>query len=73
MRVQLTVRGSRAAHPTGGRGLVDLPEGATVRTLLEQIELPLQCVAVIDGTAVRGTAVLHDGDQVQVFAPQAGG
>jgi sulfur carrier protein ThiS len=73
MEVQLTLRGSLAAQLEGGRGRVALPEEATVRVLLEQLRLPPQCVAVVNGTAVRGGVVLHDGDQVQVFAPQAGG
>jgi sulfur carrier protein ThiS len=73
MRVQLALRGALASRIAGGRASIEVPDQATVGALLEQMELPPHCVAVINGSAVRGSATLHEGDQVQIFAPQAGG
>ena len=74
MRVHVTLKGTLAAHLPGGRGEVEVADGATVGTLSVQLGLPGgHCVFVINGAAVKAGAALSDGDRVQVFPPMAGG
>ena len=52
-----------------------LPEGATVQTLLRQLEVPEELAGVIIVNDVNGdfTDTLHDGDRVILIPPMAGG
>jgi molybdopterin converting factor small subunit len=62
----------------GGRARVELPAGATVFTLVEQLGIPYQAeegviVAAINDEVVDLRAPLADGDTVSMFPPLAGG
>lgn len=60
----------------GGRGEVDVPSGATVKDLLDQLEIDeeLRELVTVNGEQVREFVTpLGDGDDVQVFPAVAGG
>ncbi|MFA9429507.1 hypothetical protein [Egicoccus sp. AB-alg2] len=58
----------------GGRGPVDVPGDATVTSLVSALGLPPgPYVAVVGGTAVRGSAAIPDGARVELHPPMAGG
>lgn len=58
---------------------VELPDGATVGGVIERYQLPpkLTHLVLVNGVFVspdaRPTALLHDGDQLAVWPPIAGG
>ncbi len=54
---------------------LELPNGATVSQLLEEIEFPanLSKVILVNGCRRNGSARLVDGDEVSIFIPEAGG
>jgi len=54
---------------------LELPNGATVSQLLEEIEFPanLSKVVLVNGCHRNGSARLVDGDEVSIFIPEAGG
>lgn len=55
---------------------VDLPEGATVQVLLEQMAIPLSgdaLLLVVNGRIVKGDHVLSSGDQVRLVPAMSGG
>lgn len=54
---------------------LELPNGATVSQLLEEIEFPtdLSKVVLVNGCHGNGSAQLADGDEVSIFIPEAGG
>ena len=58
---------------------VELPDGATVGGVIERYQLPpkLTHLVLVNGVFVppdaRATALLHDGDQLAVWPPIAGG
>ncbi len=55
--------------------VMETEEKATVRQLLERLDVPLDSVKIIFVNGVRSnlTSVLADGDRVGVFPPVAGG
>jgi molybdopterin converting factor small subunit len=62
----------------GGRASVDLPEGATVFTLVERLGLPYEAEEGVLAVAVNDEvthlqAPLNEGDVVSMFPPLAGG
>lgn len=60
----------------GGRGEVEVSEGATVRDLLDQLQVEdeLRELITVNGEQVRDlTTSLREGDEVQVFPAVAGG
>lgn len=58
----------------GGRAVIELPEGATVDTLAEQMGFgDLSCVVMVNDEQVHRGMTLHAGDHVSVFPPLAGG
>ncbi len=80
--VQLRLFGEfREYLPAGavaGRARVELPEGATVFTLVEQLGIPFQAeegilVAAVNDEVTDLKAPLADGDVVSMFPPLAGG
>lgn len=77
MIVEVVLRGTlvgQAQGLSGGRGPVELADGATLETLRQRLGLPAApYVAVVGGTAVRGAAPLHDGARVELHPPMAGG
>jgi sulfur carrier protein len=57
---------------------MDLPEGLTIEDLLVRLAVPRQFTAValnreITPKASYGTAVLHEGDKVEIVRPMGGG
>jgi molybdopterin converting factor small subunit len=56
-------------------GKVDVPDGANVRTLSEQLGLPIKYVRIITVNGTQGDldTGLSDGDDVCIFPPAIGG
>ena len=56
-------------------GVVEIPDGTTMRTLAEKLGLPMKLVRImaINGTQVDLEAELSDGDNVFIFPPALGG
>ena len=56
-------------------GIVEVPDGATMRILAEQLGLPMKLVRImaINGNQVDLKAELSDGDNVFIFPPALGG
>jgi molybdopterin converting factor small subunit len=68
----------RKHHPGPNRSIpleVELPEGAIVADLVPALHLPAELVrsVFVNNEARDVKAVLHDGDQVGLFPPVAGG
>jgi molybdopterin converting factor small subunit len=62
----------------GGRASIELPEGATVFTLVDQLGLPYEAeegvlVAAVNDEVADLKASLREGDVVSMFPPLAGG
>jgi molybdopterin converting factor small subunit len=62
----------------GGRTSIELPEGATVFTLVDQLGLPYEAeegvlVAAVNDEVADLKALLKEGDVVSMFPPLAGG
>jgi hypothetical protein len=61
----------------GGKGAVDVPEGATVTSLLDQLEIDeeLRELVTLNGDQISDfdSTALAEGDEVQVFPAVAGG
>ena len=62
----------------GGHAQIELPEGATVYTLVEELGLPYEAeegvlVAAVNDEVTDLHAPLSDGDTVSMFPPLAGG
>jgi molybdopterin converting factor small subunit len=74
VRVHVTLKGTLAERLPGGRGEVDLADGARVQQLADALDLPNEpCVFVVNGTTAKRNAPLSEGDRVQAFPPMAGG
>jgi sulfur-carrier protein len=78
MKIEFRLYASLARYmpePWRNSPTVEIREGATVKELLESIEVPLEAVKVIFVNGLHATAgeVLRDGDRVGVFPPVAGG
>jgi sulfur-carrier protein len=60
---------------SGDRADLDLPEGTTVRGVIELLEIPpgLECVSVVNGRDAEPEHPLKDGDVLTLFPPLAGG
>jgi molybdopterin converting factor small subunit len=63
---------------TGGRASIELPEGATVFSLVDRLGLPYEAEEGVIAVAVNDEvtdlkAPLADGDVVSMFPPLAGG
>jgi sulfur carrier protein ThiS len=58
-----------------GEATIDLPEGATVATLLDQLDLPSRVKLItVDGQqVVDREQVLYDGNTVHIFPVVVGG
>ena len=74
VKIDVALKGALAERLPGGRGTVELPDGATVDILREALGLStLHCIYVLNGVAVDRSASIVDGDRVQIFPPVAGG
>ncbi len=54
---------------------LEVGEGTTIKTLLENLKVPLETVKLIfvNGVHAKDDEVLKDGDRLGVFPPVAGG
>jgi molybdopterin converting factor small subunit len=59
----------------GSRALMSLPDGSSLEMLNEKLGVPFKDVVVtlVNGVAMSTSAVLQDGDRVDVFTPLSGG
>ena len=74
VKVKVALKGALAKRLPGGRGTVELPDGATVDVLREALGLPaIHCIYVVNGAAVARDVPVSSGDRVQIFPPAAGG
>ncbi|HZD79664.1 MAG TPA: MoaD/ThiS family protein [Actinomycetota bacterium] len=74
MQVHVTLRGTLTDRLPGGKGTLDVADGATVATVSERLGLPGgHCVFVLNGATVKLGAELREGDRLQAFPPMAGG
>ncbi len=78
MIVEVRLYGSlRRYRPSelSGAFPLDLPPGSTVDTLARQLGIPEGFVsaAAVNETAIESDTPLHDGDNVSLFPPSAGG
>ncbi len=77
MRVTVDLQAYLAQYSPNGQSVFEytLPEGATVQTLISQLEVPEELAGVIIVNDVNGdfTDALHDGDRVILIPPLAGG
>jgi len=57
------------------QGYLEIGEGTTIKTLLEDLKVPLETVKLVflNGTHAKGNEVLKDGDRLGVFPAVAGG
>lgn len=78
MIVEVRLYGSlRRYRPSelSGAFPLDLPPGSTVDTLARRLGIPEGFVsaAAVNETAIESDTPLHDGDNVSLFPPSAGG
>lgn len=59
---------------SNGHAELELPDGSPAAAIFEQLGLPRQVAWAVNGVARRDFDwILHDGDEVRVFRPGAGG
>jgi molybdopterin converting factor small subunit len=64
----------KPASWSGKRGVVDVPEGATIDTLADQLGIGNEpCVVMLNEEQRHRGAALHEGDTVTFLPPIAGG
>jgi molybdopterin converting factor small subunit len=70
-----TLRRHRPGTKLGEAFAVDLPEGRTVRDLIQELDLPEAEVKLVfvNGRFRDSDHVLADGDEVGIFPPVGGG
>ena len=79
MKIKLNLYASLAEYlPDRARGnpnVLELPEGTTIRQLIEQLRIPLDTPRIIflNGAHAPLEAFLNDGDRLGMFPPLAGG
>jgi hypothetical protein len=73
VRVHVTLRGTLADRLPGGRGELEVSDGASVGAVADLLGLPAQCVLVLNGATVKRVERVGDGDRLQAFPPMAGG
>jgi molybdopterin converting factor small subunit len=79
MEIKLNLYASLAEYlPDRARGnpnLIELPEGTTIKQLIEQLHIPLDTprIIFINGSHASLDALLQDGDRLGMFPPLAGG
>jgi molybdopterin converting factor small subunit len=78
MRVTVKVHGALRKFAPAGAGdstVLDLHEGASVAEVVARLGIPPEHAQMIisDEDQLRPTAVLHDGQELDLFPPLAGG
>jgi molybdopterin converting factor small subunit len=63
------------ADGSKGTNILNLPEGATVQQVLQQLKIPIEIpkIILINGVQKRIDDILAEGDILSVFPPIAGG
>lgn len=75
VRLFATFRKYLPENAQGQRAQLDLPEGMTVKQVLEQLKVPLDTVKLVFVNSVHADLdqVLKEGDVLGAFPPVAGG
>ena len=77
MKIKVELQAYLEQYAPDGQPLFDqeLPEGATVHTLVRSLRLPeeLASVIIVNDTNADFSHPLHEGDRVTVIPPLAGG
>ena len=79
MKIELKLYASfsryRPREVDGEPGMVDVPEGITIKGLLKELDIPADAVKImfLNGLHAKGDEVLQEGDRLGVFPPVAGG
>ena len=80
MKIELKLYASLSRHMPQAllekkQAYLEIGEGATIKVLLENLEVPLETVKLIfiNGVHAKYDDVLKDGDRLGVFPPVAGG
>jgi sulfur carrier protein ThiS len=77
MRIRVILHSTfRQKIPPENKGVIELdfPEGAVIADMRQKLELPEQAAIAVNGLVERNNKFeLHDGDEVRVFRPSAGG
>jgi molybdopterin converting factor small subunit len=80
MKIQLNLFASLSRflpeQPQDGfSNLIEIPEGTTVKSLMEKLNVPadLPKIIFLNGLHATETAVLKEGDRLGIFPPLAGG
>jgi sulfur-carrier protein len=79
MKIELNLYASLAEYlPDRARGnpnIIELPEGTTIKQLIEQLRIPPDTPRIIflNGVHAPVEALLNDGDRLGMFPPLAGG
>ncbi len=79
MKINLNLYASLAEYlPDRARGNpnpIELPEGTTIKQLIEQLHIPLDTprIIFINGSHAPLEAILNEGDRLGMFPPLAGG
>jgi molybdopterin synthase sulfur carrier subunit len=79
MKINLNLYASLAEYlPDRARGNpnnIELPEGTTIKQLIEQLRIPLDTprIVFLNGSHAPLEALLNDGDRLGMFPPLAGG
>ena len=79
MKIELNLFASLAEYlPDKARGnpnFIELPEGTTIKQIIEQLRIPLDTPRIIfvNGAHAPLEALLKDGDRLGMFPPLAGG
>jgi molybdopterin converting factor small subunit len=79
MKIELRLYASLASgmpEQTGGKSLtMEVSEGTTIQTLLEQLKVPQEKIKLVflNGVHANGDEILKEGDRVGIFPAVAGG
>ena len=79
MKIQLRLFASLAGYlpdqKNGGFSIVEIKEGTTIKSLLDDLKVPadLPKIIFLNGVHAEETAILKEGDRLGVFPPLAGG
>ena len=75
VRLYASLRRFKPELAHGDAAELDLDDGATLRTLLDTLDIPATEAkqSFINGVVQRGDPVLNEGDEIGIFPPLAGG
>jgi molybdopterin converting factor small subunit len=77
MKVQISVYATLKQYAPGGQGNfeLNLTDGATIKTLIERLNIPqtVEKVILINGRLAEDATRLADADKITIFPPIEGG